>query len=287
MSVLVSWLLVSSGFWHVCTEPGPQLARAAAAGYNAHLPNALHGRIYLPIFFARPTFLADLLRIVWRTCEPFLTLSSSQTFHAASTDVTADFAANAPPATAFAKADAIEVTVTGLGYDLVEVERLPRGLLRVTIDRLPGRVYGTPGAPDTGEFITVDDCERVTRQLQLSLEVAGTAYERLEVSSPGLDRLLKTEAHCHRFAGQAVKLTLKMPFQTRKHWTGILVSCDPAPGWRLEVTEGKEQLALDFQFDEAREIRLVPVVDFKGRRSGPAKNQETAAAAPLNGEQEL
>jgi ribosome maturation factor RimP len=198
---------------------------------------------------------------------------------------------NESPAKAFAKADAIEVTVTGLGYDLVEVERLPRGLLRVTIDRLPGRVYGTAGAPDTGEFITVEDCERVTRQLQLALEVSGMAYERLEVSSPGLDRLLKTEAHCHRFAGQAVKLTLKLPFQGRKHWTGTLVSCEPsdasATAWRLEVTEGKEQLALDFQFDEAREIRLVPVVDFKGRRSAPAKNQETAAAAPLNGEQEL
>lgn len=181
--------------------------------------------------------------------------------------------------------------MTGLGYDLVEVERLPRGLLRVTIDRLPGRVYGTPGAPDTGEFITVEDCERVTRQLQLALEVAGTAYERLEVSSPGLDRLLKTEAHCRRFVGQAVKLTLKMPFQGRKVWTGTLAPCDAvetgARGWRLEVTEGKEPVALDFQFDEAREIRLVPVVDFKGRRSGAAKNQETAAAAPLNGEQEL
>ena len=213
------------------------------------------------------------------------------------------------------KADAIDVTVTGLGYDLVEVERLPRGLLRITIDRLPGAVYGTPGAPDTGEFITVEDCERVTRQLQLALEVAGMAYERLEVSSPGLDRLLKTEAHCQRFLGEAVSLTLKLPFQGRKHWTGILLAGEPdangaAAGWRLVIADVKKdtrkdsrrdgkkavpqieptESALDFQFDEVRELRLVPVVDFKGRRPRSAQNDDTAAATeadvPMNGEQD-
>ena len=204
------------------------------------------------------------------------------------------------------KADAIAVTVTGLGYDLVEVEHLPRGLLRVTIDRLPGRVYGTPGAPDSGEFITVEDCERVTRQLQYALEVAGLAYERLEVSSPGLDRLLKTEAHCHRFVGQAVSLTLKMPFQGRKHWTGTLLARESQPatdaqaggaaaeaaegGWRLVLTDSKADSALDFRFDEAREMRLVPVIDFKGRRRKSAPDEERAAApaadASMNGEQD-
>lgn len=209
------------------------------------------------------------------------------------------------PVARAAKADTIEVTVTGLGYDLVEVERLPRGLLRVTIDRLPGRVYGAPGAPDAGEFITVDDCERVTRQLQYALEVSGMAYERLEVSSPGLDRLLKTEDHFRRFIGEAVSITLKLPFQGRKHWTGVLQAGEsvaapgqmpgPDAGWRLLITEqpakprpgagrkappkpvkpsakaaaraaAEPALALDFLFSEVREARLVPVVDFKGRR---------------------
>ncbi len=182
-------------------------------------------------------------------------------------------------------ADAIERTVTGLGYDLVDVERLARGLLRVTIDRIPGRVYGAPGAPDDGEFITVEDCERVTRQLQLALEVAGLDYARLEVSSPGLDRPLKTEAHWRRFAGQAVSLTLKLPFQNRKHWTGVL---EPqGDDWRLVVTENKTEMALDFRFDEVREMRLVPVVDFKGRRRKPdAMNAAPAADAALNGDQD-
>lgn len=199
------------------------------------------------------------------------------------------------------RADAIAVTVTGLGYDLVEVERLPRGLLRVTIDRVPGRVYGTPGAPDTGEFITVDDCERVTRQLQLALEVAGLAYERLEVSSPGLDRLLKSDDHCRRFAGAEVSLTLKLPFQGRKHWKGVLAAAEPdgavAPAdgddgtvWRLLVVEGQTESALDFRLSEARELRLVPVVDFKGRRQRGTPNEEGAAApaagATLHGDQD-
>ena len=75
---------------------------------------------------------------------------------------------------------AVEQTVTGLGYDLVDTERTPGGLLRVYLDR----VAGDPA----GEFITVDDCEKVTRQLQHVLEVEACAYDRLEVSSPGLDR---------------------------------------------------------------------------------------------------
>lgn len=184
-----------------------------------------------------------------------------------------------------AKSDAIERTVTGLGYDLVDVERLARGLLRVTIDRIPGRVYGAPGAPDAGEFITVDDCERVTRQLQYALEVAGLAYERLEVSSPGLDRPLKTEEHFRRFVGQAVGLTLKLPFQGRKHWTGTL-QARPEGGWRLEITDGKTESALDFTFDEVRETRLVPVIDFKGRRKNKDAVAAPAADTALNGEQE-
>ena len=76
----------------------------------------------------------------------------------------------------------IENTVTGMGYELVEVERLAGGLLRVTIDWpwQPGQV---------AVAITVDDCERVTRQLQFTLEVENVNYARLEVSSPGIDRL--------------------------------------------------------------------------------------------------
>jgi ribosome maturation factor RimP len=164
----------------------------------------------------------------------------------------------------------------------VDVERAQRGLLRITIDRVPGRAYAAPGT-----FITVDDCEQVTRQLQYALEIEGLEYARLEVSSPGLDRPLKTEADLHRFSGQAIHITLKVAFQGRKVWQGVLTpaaALPPAaePGamlpaseagsagapWNLVFMQGKAEQVLGFRFDEVREARLVPVVDFKGRRTG-------------------
>jgi ribosome maturation factor RimP len=177
-------------------------------------------------------------------------------------------------------------TVVGLGYELVDVERLPRGLLRVTIDRVPGRVYtfGPAAEPQASEFVTVEDCEAVTRQLQYALEVDGLAYARLEVSSPGLDRPLKTEADFVRFAGLAVSIVLKAPFEGRKSWQGVLGKADSADGWTLVFKNGKTEQVLGFTFPEVREARLVPVVNFKGRPSrqeqdgGALKTEEAVAA---------
>jgi ribosome maturation factor RimP len=169
---------------------------------------------------------------------------------------------------------AVERTVTGLGYELVDTERSAGGLLRVYIDKLVDQ----PGADSTGSdpaqnFITVDDCEKVTRQLQHVLEVEGCAYERLEVSSPGLDRPLKKPADFERFAGEQVALTLKMPFQGRKKYQGELQAAEP--GWRIVFIDGKTQTALGFSLDEVKEARLVPVLDFKGRRfSKPGPGNE-------------
>lgn len=179
---------------------------------------------------------------------------------------------------------AIAQTVTGLAYELVEVERAGRGLLRVTIDRIPGRVYGSPGAPDTGEAVTVEDCEAVTRQLQYVLEVEGLDYARLEVSSPGLDRPLRHEADYHRFAGQAVRITLREAFEGRKHWEGTLGrgAAEGEAQWTLQVLRGKGEAALELGFglDEVREARLVPVLDFKGRKARAAVADD-APAAPV------
>ncbi len=155
----------------------------------------------------------------------------------------------------------IERTVVGLGFDLVDVERSARGLLRVFIDRVPGHAY--PEAQGVGEFVTVDDCEVVTRQLQYVLEVEGVAYERLEVSSPGLDRPLKKAADFERFCGLAIELTLKQAFQGRKHWRGRLGR--GASGYVLALEGDRAGSELSFTLDELREARLVPVIDFKGR----------------------
>jgi ribosome maturation factor RimP len=186
---------------------------------------------------------------------------------------------------------AVERTVTGMGYDLVDVERSAGGLLRVYIDRLAGGSYET----GPGEFVTVDDCEVVTRQLQYVLEVEAADYARLEVSSPGLDRPLRKSADWERFTGCEVELTLREPFRNRRKWRGELQPRDG--GWRLllgggrgegkaggkakpkaaakagvapDGEDGQEQ-ALDFALDEVREARLVPVVDFKGRRGQQAE----------------
>ena len=99
----------------------------------------------------------------------------------------------------------VEQTVTGLGYDLVQIERSAGGLLRITIDWL-----WEPGAAEE-RFITVEDCEKVTRQLQFALEVDGAEYRRLEVSSPGIDRPLRNEQDLQRFVGSLVDITLHAP----------------------------------------------------------------------------
>lgn len=166
----------------------------------------------------------------------------------------------------------VESTVTGLGYELVDCERTPQGLLCVYIDRLPDGVYDLPG-----EYVTVEDCEKVNRQLQYALEVVNVDYSRLEVSSPGLDRPLRTPAHFERFAGVEVEVSLKVPFQGRKNYRGVLEAVEVPEGeaapeggaWQLvfQVGEGKNAVeqALGFTLDEVRDARLVPVVDFKGR----------------------
>lgn len=177
----------------------------------------------------------------------------------------------------------VEDTVNGLGYEVVECERSSQGLLRVYIDRLPQGRYDQPG-----EFVTVEDCEKVTRQLQYALEVANVDYARLEVSSPGLDRPLRTTEHYLRFAGQEVEITLKVAFQGRKKYKGVLGAATNEAGepvspdaWQLvfKVGEGKNAIeqVLGFTLDEVREARLVPVVDFKGRGR---RGAQPAAADP-------
>ena len=162
----------------------------------------------------------------------------------------------------------IERTVAGLGFELVDVERSARGLLRVYMDRVPGRTY--PEAQGAGEFVTVDDCELVTRQLQYLLEVEGVPYERLEVSSPGLDRRLNKAADYERFVGSEVTIALKSPFQGRKHWKGVLGQ--GPEGWTLALDGQHQGSQLEFKLEEVREARLVPVIDFKGRgRQAPGQ----------------
>jgi ribosome maturation factor RimP len=183
----------------------------------------------------------------------------------------------------------VERTVTALGYEVVDCERSSRGLLRVFIDRVPGQAYpddlpdpasAAAGVAAAGS-VTVDDCERVTRQLQYALEVDGCDYARLEVSSPGLDRPLRKPSDFERFADLPVDLTLKQPFQGRKKYRGTLRKAAAeagAAGFELVFQDGKEDKVLGFALDEVREARLVPVLDFKGRRASGGAGAGDAGA---------
>ena len=186
--------------------------------------------------------------------------------------------------------DIVAQTVAGLGYDLVEIERSAGGLLRITID-LPW-VAPVDGQPVVEQFVNVEDCEKVTRQLQFALEVDGVEYKRLEVSSPGIDRPLRHVQDFERFAGQVIDITLKAPMgaaangqvsANRKKFRGTLErvpAADGSTGWQIvwsdapEVKPGQKVSkkrvppplqALGFAFDELRDARLAPIVSFKGR----------------------
>jgi len=145
----------------------------------------------------------------------------------------------------------IESTAVGLGYELVDVELANHGRqLRVFIDRV-GPVEPAAGGQAGG--ITLGDCERVTRQLQRVLEVEGIEYGRLEVSSPGLDRVLKKPADFRRFAGRAAEVRLREPRDGRRRFVGVLrAASDEAV--ELEV----EGALVSFAFSDMQKARLVP-----------------------------
>jgi len=133
----------------------------------------------------------------------------------------------------------IEVTVSGLGYELVDVERAGRGLLRVFIDKPEG--------------IAVEDCQVVSNQLTRLFTVENIDYDRLEVSSPGLDRALKKEADFIRFVGQKAQIKLRMPIAARKNFIGVIG----------EINDGVLQLDVEgvpvaIELTNVDKARLVP-----------------------------
>jgi ribosome maturation factor RimP len=142
----------------------------------------------------------------------------------------------------------IESTAVGLGYELVDVELANHGRqLRVFIDR------PNAGSAVAADGVTLADCERVTRQLQRVLEVEGVDYGRLEVSSPGLDRVLKKPADFQRFAGSRAEVRLRVPREGRRRFVGVLRAASDA-GVDLEV----DGAVVSFAFADVQKARLVP-----------------------------
>ncbi|MBP9804832.1 MAG: ribosome maturation factor RimP [Candidatus Accumulibacter sp.] len=140
----------------------------------------------------------------------------------------------------------LETTVTGLGYELVDVERSPRGrVLRVFIDK-----------PEKPRGVDIDDCALVSNQLSRVLTVENVDYDRLEVSSPGIDRPLKKEADFQRFAGSEITVKLRLPVNGRRNFSGVLLGMRDG-----QVCVQAEMGEMAFELANLDKVRVVPKFD--------------------------
>jgi ribosome maturation factor RimP len=136
----------------------------------------------------------------------------------------------------------LEVTLSGLGYELVDWDRSGRGrLLRVFIDKLGG--------------ISVDDCAAVSHHLTRVLAVENVDYDRMEVSSPGLDRPLKKERDFARYTGHKARIRMRIPIDGQRNFVGVL----------REVSDGAVLLDVDgrllsLDLGNLEKARLVPAL---------------------------
>lgn len=134
----------------------------------------------------------------------------------------------------------LESTLQGMGYELVEVERLAHNkLLRIFVDKEGG--------------INIDDCVAISNHLSRLFAVENIDYGRLEVSSPGLDRPLRKEVDFIRFTGETVKLKLRIPIQGQRNFVGVLREINNGI-IKLE-SEGK---LFDLELSNLGKARLVP-----------------------------
>ena len=155
--------------------------------------------------------------------------------------------------------DIVERTVEGMGYEFVELERLARGLVRVTIDT------------EAEGGISLEDCERVSDQLSHLFTVEDVPYERLEVPSPGVERPLKRARDWKRLAGELVHAELFAPLKAegfpeagRRRLEGRLIG--------IEGESGAEVVTFDyFEVQVAR----------TPRDAARARKQKTEGAAPV------
>lgn len=138
----------------------------------------------------------------------------------------------------------IEQAVEGLGYELVDFETSPRArMLRVFIDSQKG--------------IAIEDCTKVSNHLTRLFAVENIDYDRLEVSSPGLDRPLKKASDFVRFAGQEAQIRLRLPVNGQRNFTGVLAGVEA--GRLLLECDGAMHV---FELDQVDKARLVPSLKF-------------------------
>ena len=172
-------------------------------------------------------------------------------------------------------AELLSPTVSAMGLELLGVEYLPSpggAVLRLYIDR--------PGADASaeGQGVGIEDCEAVSREVSAQLDVEDpiSGNYTLEVSSPGVDRLLFTPAHFERFLGEQAKVVLKLPQDGRRRLQGRIASVE---GGTIGFEVDGQPFAVDAgNIDKAR---LVP--DWAALGYGPAKDASGRDARPGKG----
>jgi ribosome maturation factor RimP len=145
-------------------------------------------------------------------------------------------------------AELIENTLKGMGFELVELETSPRArLLRIFIDR-----------PEGSEArISIDDCAAVSSQLSRIFVVENIDYDRLEVSSPGMDRPLIRPSDFKRFAGSEVQIKLRIAMGNQRNFSGVLLGFDEMDGKSIVKVQSATE-TYEFAFENIDRARLVP-----------------------------
>jgi len=152
-----------------------------------------------------------------------------------------EFADGLRPIFCLSLENVVQPVVAGMGYELVDVQASNGGrLLRLFIDK--------PGG------VGLEDCAAVSRQLSRVFEVEGIDYERLEVSSPGLDRPLRKGADFARFAGQKAEVRMRTPDASgRRRFVGVLRGAEAG---RVSLELDGQTVALELS--DVERARLVP-----------------------------
>ncbi|MBC6961434.1 MAG: ribosome maturation factor RimP [Nitrosomonas sp.] len=135
----------------------------------------------------------------------------------------------------------LEPTIAGMGYELVDIEQsAPGRLLRVFVDKKEGS-------------ITLDDCVAISNHLSQLLAVENIDYNRLEVSSPGLDRPLKKKADFVRYMGESARIRLRIALQGQRNFVGTLVEVNDDV-----LTLNADGKLLQIELRNLEKARLIP-----------------------------
>ncbi len=173
---------------------------------------------------------------------------------------------------------AVESSITPLGYEVIDIELENKGLIRIFIDVLDG-----------SREVNLEDCELITKQLVYLLPVEEINFERLEVSSPGVDRRLTKLHHFDRFVGSIVKLRFRDSIQGKKNFIGCLKKHKLENNMNIDFKSDCDDLhksnknfgdcfyiedyindrvhKIEFALEQIEQARLVEDVSVKGKNS--------------------